>query len=139
MPFTYTRTIRFQDTDAAGVIYFTNTLAICHEAYEESLMASGIEIWKFFSNSAIAIPIVHANVDFFRPAFCGDEQQVRLTPDLLTPEEFQIDYEIATTADPDRLVSKAITRHVCINPINRQRKPLPEDVLAWLKRWSHGE
>ena len=43
MSFTYHRTIRFKDTDAAGVVYFANILAICNEAYEESLEASGID------------------------------------------------------------------------------------------------
>lgn len=49
MPFVYHRTIRFQDTDSAGVVYFANTLAMCHEAYEESLMASGIQVQKFLA------------------------------------------------------------------------------------------
>ena len=44
MPFVYRRTIRFADTDAAGVVFFPNYLAICHEAYEESLADDGIEL-----------------------------------------------------------------------------------------------
>lgn len=47
MPFTYNRTVRFQDTDAAGVVYFANVLGICHEAYEESLEASSINLKDF--------------------------------------------------------------------------------------------
>ena len=77
MSFSYQRIIRFQDTDAAGVVYFANVLAMCHEAYEESLAASGINLKAFFSNSDIAIPIVHASVDFFRPMFCGDKIYIR--------------------------------------------------------------
>ncbi|MHC5822651.1 MAG: acyl-CoA thioesterase, partial [Nostoc sp.] len=50
MPFTYNRTVRFQDTDAAGVVYFASVLSICHEAYEESLEASSINIKDFFTN-----------------------------------------------------------------------------------------
>lgn len=69
MSFTYYRTVHFQDTDAGGVVYFTNALSICHEAYEESLGASGINIKEFFSKRSIAYPIVHANVDFFAPYF----------------------------------------------------------------------
>ena len=42
MPFEYQRTVHFADTDAAGVVFFANYLAICHEAYEESLGAAGI-------------------------------------------------------------------------------------------------
>jgi 1,4-dihydroxy-2-naphthoyl-CoA hydrolase len=139
MTFIYQRTVRFQDTDAAGVVYFAQTLSMCHEAYEESLIAAGIEVWKFFSNSAIALPIVHAEADYLRPAFCGDRHEIRLTPMLKSNAEFEIHYEIYELDEHERPVSKALTRHVCINPVSRQRQPLPQTVLDWLKQWSHPE
>lgn len=159
MPFTYTRTIRFQDTDAAGVVYFANVLAMCHEAYEESLAASGINLQSFFQNPAVAIPIVHASVDFFRPMFCGDQQTIHLTPEPLTNHEFEIIYQVfkvpsppsqmAKTSENDvsgnlttiekaplQLVGKAITRHVCIDSANRTRKEMPAEMIQWLQQWS---
>lgn len=136
MPFIYHRTIRFQDTDAAGVVYFANTLAMCHEAYEESLMASGIQAQQFFGDRAIALPIVRATVDYFRPAFCGDRHEIRLSPALQSDHKFEIHYEIRDREDRERLVSQAMTHHVCINPVNRQRQSLPQEVLDWLMQWS---
>ncbi|MBD2021122.1 1,4-dihydroxy-2-naphthoyl-CoA hydrolase, partial [Leptolyngbya sp. FACHB-36] len=44
MPFVYSRTVRFSDTDAAGVVYFASALSICHEAYEASLAAVGVDL-----------------------------------------------------------------------------------------------
>jgi 1,4-dihydroxy-2-naphthoyl-CoA hydrolase len=139
MPFIYQRTIRFQDTDAAGVVYFANTLTMCHEAYEESLIAAGIEVWKFFGASAIALPIVHAEADYRHPAFCGDRHEIVLTPLSTSHHGFEIRYEIYGEGDHDRLISKALTRHVCINPVNRERQPLPQQVLDWLKKWHEPE
>ncbi|WP_404790181.1 acyl-CoA thioesterase [Altericista sp. CCNU0014] len=135
MPFIYSRRIRFQDTDAAGVVYFANTLAICHEAYEESLIAAGVEVWKFFSSSAIALPIVHAEANYRHPAFCGDLHEIVLTPVSTSHHGFEIRYEIYGEGDRDRLISQALTRHVCINPVSRERQPLPQQVLGWLKQW----
>ena len=137
MPFTYNRTIRFQETDAAGVVFFTNVLAICHEAYEASLVASGIDLATFFSNPTAAFPIVYARVDFLRPGVCGDRQMIHLTPARLSPESFEITYDTFASADPDRLLSKAMTRHVCIHPTSRQRQPLSEQMETWLKSWEH--
>ena len=94
MTFTYNRTVRFQDTDAAGVVYFANVLSICHEAYEESLAASGINLKDFFTNPSVAFPIVHASVDFFRPMFCGDNLVISLIPQKLGVDKFEITYEI---------------------------------------------
>lgn len=134
MPFVYTRTIRFQDTDAAGVVYFTNVLAICHEAYEESLAAAGIKLQSFFSNNAVAFPIVHASADFFQPMFCGDRQVIHLNSQQLNPHEFAVTYEIFTAEDA-RLVSQGHTRHVCIDPMNRTRKEIPAAIMQWLHQF----
>lgn len=133
MSFTYTRTVRFQDTDAAGVVYFANVLAMCHEAYEESLATSGINLKAFFSNPDVAIPIVHASVDFLRPMFCGDKIFIHLITKQSSKDKFELAYEIVAA----QLVAKAITKHVCIDPISRTRKELPVEMLQWLHQWSN--
>ena len=132
MPFIYPRTVRFQDTDAAGIVYFANVLAICHEAYEESLATSGINLKLFFSNPNVAIPIVHASVDFFRPMFCGDKVSIHLSPCQLGNDNFEINYIIMSA---ERQVTKAITRHVCINPVSRSRQELSNEIMLWLQQW----
>lgn len=133
MPFIYTRTIRFQDTDAAGVVYFANVLAMCHEAYEESLVASAINLKVFFSNSGVAVPIVHASVDFLRPMFCGEKVFIQLMPKQRSAEKFEIAYEVVAAAE--QLVAKAITRHICIEPVSRIKKELPDEMIQWLQQW----
>lgn len=133
MSFSYQRIIRFQDTDAAGVVYFANVLAMCHEAYEESLAASGINLKVFFSNPDIAIPIVHASVDFFRPMFCGDKISICLVPQQITNEKFEVNYELYGVAE--EIYAKAITRHVCINPIIRNKEAIPQNIIQWFQQW----
>jgi 1,4-dihydroxy-2-naphthoyl-CoA hydrolase len=134
MAFSYNRTVRFKDTDAAGVVYFANVLAMCHEACEESLAMSGIDLKVFFSNPAFAIPITHASVDFLRPLFCGDQLLVLLITKQRSADEFEIRYRILEAAT-DQVVAKATTRHVCIEPISRTRKELAPEIIQWLKRW----
>lgn len=137
MPFRHTRIIRFSDTDAAGVVYFANVLSICHEAYEASLAAIGINLKSFFTNPAVAIPIVHARVDFFRPLFCGDELIIELIPTAIEEDIFEIAYEIFAASTPaERSRAKAVTKHVCIDPTDRTKQPLPQEMMQWLHRWS---
>jgi 1,4-dihydroxy-2-naphthoyl-CoA hydrolase len=143
MAFIYTRTIRFGDTDAAGVVYFANVLAICHEAYESSLADSGIDLKVFFSQGAIAIPIRHASIDFMRPMFCGDRLCVEVLPQQKSDYEFAITYEIfangvdgivsAEERQSRQVLSKATTRHVCIDPVARSKQALPSEIKAWLQ------
>jgi 1,4-dihydroxy-2-naphthoyl-CoA hydrolase len=130
MPFTYNRTVRFSDTDAAGVVYFANVLSICHEAYEASLEASGINIKDFFSNTSVAFPIVHADVDFFRPMFCGDKLIISLIQQKVGVDKFEIAYEIVLD---DVMLAKAVTRHVCIEVSSRNKTELSGEIVKWLE------
>lgn len=131
MAFTYHRTVRFHDTDAAGVVYFANVLSICHETYEESLTTLGINLKDFFTHPQVAFPIVHANVDFIRPIFCGDKLLISLMPQKVSAEKFEINYEITVA---EVLVAKAMTRHVCIDANSRNKQTLPTNIVHWLER-----
>jgi 1,4-dihydroxy-2-naphthoyl-CoA hydrolase len=143
LPFLYYRTVRFQDTDAAGVVYFASVLAMCHEAYEESLSTSEICLKQFFQDPDLAVPIVHASVDFFRPLQCGDRLGISVTPQLLSNQEFEVAYcllpqDQARLVDPipsDQIVAQALTRHVCIDPGQRRRVNLSPPLIQWLQRW----
>jgi 1,4-dihydroxy-2-naphthoyl-CoA hydrolase len=132
MSFTYFRTVRFQDTDAAGVVYFANVLTICHEAYEASLAEAGIDLRVFFSGAQIAVPIVHASVDFLRPMFCGDRLLVRLAPQSVKESEFLVTYQLFFVNKQEPMISRALTRHVCIDPHTRTRQNLPVELTRWL-------
>ncbi|WP_365939937.1 thioesterase family protein [Moorena sp. SIO3I8] len=130
--FTYNRTVRFSDTDAAGVVYFANVLSICHEAYEASLDVSGINLKSFFTQPAVAIPIVHASVDFLGPMFCGDPLLIHVMPEQLSESKFEIAYQVVTASSSQQLLAKAITKHVCIDAMTRTKTPLPKEIVEWL-------
>jgi 1,4-dihydroxy-2-naphthoyl-CoA hydrolase len=132
MPFTYTRTVRFQDTDAAGVVYFANVLAMCHEAYEASLAASGINLKAFFSNRDRAVPIIQATVDFYRPIFVGDRLTIQLTPKQVGGDEFEITYQVFCGEITEKSAAKALSKHVCIDAVSRTREQLSEELMQWL-------
>ena len=134
--FIYHRTVRFQDTDAAGVVYFSNGLAIAHEAYEASLQAAGVDLKAFFQGTPVAVPIIHASVDFLRPIAVGDRLEIHLTPHQNRPTEFEIHYQIYLEATPDKPVIKALTRHVCIDAQTRARQELPPLLITWLDQWT---
>jgi 1,4-dihydroxy-2-naphthoyl-CoA hydrolase len=118
----YQRKIYFRDTDSAGVVYFSNLLSICHEAYEEYLSSLDINLPNFFSNKLIAIPIIHAEIDFFKPLFCGDLIKINLELESINKKVFEIKYQVFKDND---LIAKALTRHICINPQTRKTEEMP--------------
>lgn len=127
MSFVYDRVIHFQDTDAAGVVFFANMLTICHEAYEEILRQQGIDLKQFFQDPECALPIVHAEVNFYQPVFCGDVLRVTVQPERLGTDKFKVVYHLdrGTTGTETERVAQGSTVHLCINPQSRQRQTLP--------------
>lgn len=132
MDFSYSRIVHFQDTDGAGVVYFTNLLNFCHEAYEVSLSSSGINLREFFTHPKLAIPITHASINFYRPLFCGDQIIIQFNSHLLNENEFKIDYKIFAEGNLDTPLATAITHHVCIDPLTRKRHPLSPQLRQWI-------
>jgi 1,4-dihydroxy-2-naphthoyl-CoA hydrolase len=132
MPFCHTRTVHFADTDAAGVVYFANTISICHEAYEEALAAAGINLNAFFSARGVLIPISKAESEYLRPLACGDKLSITVTPRSLTPDSFEVRYEVTRLGTPPKCAARIRTEHVCTDPKKRARTALPDDIARWV-------
>jgi hypothetical protein len=84
------RSVRFGDTDAAGVMHFHQLLRWCHEAYEESLERFGLPAASVFPRPAwagdspgVALPIVYCQAEFHRPLLTGDQLLISLRPEAL--------------------------------------------------------
>jgi len=134
MSFNYHHIVRFHETDGAGVVYFANGLVMCHSAYEASLAAADIAPQTFFQVGALVFPIVHASLDFYRPLRCGDGVMIQLRPAAIDGHSYEIHYRLMLETT-DRPVAIALTRHICIEPTQRQRQPLPSPMQHWLQRW----
>lgn len=133
MPFSYQRTVHFADTDAAGVVFFANYLGICHEAYEESLAAAGIELGSFFAANDVVVPISKSTADYLRPLRVGEKLRITVTPELISENSFALNYELIRLGSPDKLAARVRTEHVCTSSSLRARAPLPAALAAWVR------
>ena len=132
MPFNYTRTVRFADTDAAGVVFFANYLAICHEAYEESLAAAGIELQGFFKNTGVVVPIARSEAAYLRPLQPGDKLRISVAPEGISENSFAVRFEIYRITSVEKIAARIRTEHVATSPAKRERVPLPPALAAWV-------
>ncbi|MCX5941113.1 MAG: thioesterase family protein [Cyanobium sp. LacPavin_0818_WC50_MAG_67_9] len=134
------RTVRFGDTDAAGVMHFHQLLRWCHEAYEESLERYGIPAQELFPTPghtpAVALPIVHCSADFLAPLACGDPLAIQLEPRRLDPGSFEVHYRFRSGERP---VAVGLSRHLAISSDTRQRCSLPDPINRWLEASSLGQ
>jgi 1,4-dihydroxy-2-naphthoyl-CoA hydrolase len=136
------RTVRFGDTDAAGVMHFHQLLRWCHEAYEESLERFGIPAETIFPRPMwaeergeigaprVALPIVHCSADYLRPLRVGDPLAIALEPKRLDLGQFEVVYSFHRQ---DKQVARGLTRHLAIGAADRRRCALPDPLQRWLE------
>ncbi|GAB4215104.1 MAG: thioesterase family protein [Synechococcales cyanobacterium] len=131
MSFVYERWIHIGDTDCAGIVYFTQHLHICHEAYEAWMRAGGIHPNDFGQDRIV--PIVHSEMDYKYPLRWGDCCHVHLSAREVTAQGFSLHYTLMLPTYP-RPAASGHTRHVCINPQTRRRQSLPDSLQRWLEQ-----
>ena len=129
------RSVRFSDSDAAGVMHFQQLLGWCHQAWEESLIQFGLSAANVFpggrdNSPAIALPIVHCHADFHAPIYVGDELHIEIKPKLLSVGCFEV---VSVFQVDGREVARGCIQHVAINPNTRQRSRLPDGISRWLE------
>ncbi len=133
----FKRTIRFGDSDAAGVIHFHNLFRWAHESWEQSLEEYGIDPLEIFpvgkeNNDKLttALPIVHCEADFLKRVRTGDRLTIEIQPKKIDKSSFQVKTSFLSQED---YVAISLIRHIAINVGSRERCPLPEGIERWLE------
>ncbi len=131
------RTVRFGDTDAAGVMHFHNLFRWCHESWEESLESYGLVALEVFPSSLregletkIALPIVRCDAEFRMPAKVGDQLLVEIVPRKVDSNSFQVK---TIFKSDNNCVAIGNIQHVAIDVLTRQRCLLPDAIELWLE------
>lgn len=133
MPFSYARTIHFSETDAAGIVFFPNYLALCHEAYEEALAAHGVDVTRFFSaDDGWILPIARSEAEYLRPLKAGEKIRVSITPTRINEHRFALAFEIYRQGVVEKIAARVRTEHVCVSTVNREKVALPPMLARWI-------
>jgi len=130
------RTVRFGETDAAGVVHFLELFRWCHETWEESLEKYGIALKDIFPTNEInisqldvALPVVHCEANYFQPLYVGDTINIRLNTEKINESSFVLRFEFKKNGEQ---IGTTNIKHVSINPITRKRCALSKQINLWL-------
>jgi acyl-CoA thioester hydrolase len=78
-PFSFPVRVYYEDTDAAGVVYYANYLRFMERARTEWLTARGFELAAVEREHGIAFAVHHADIRYHLPARLGDRLDVSVT------------------------------------------------------------
>ncbi|MDY0072122.1 MAG: tol-pal system-associated acyl-CoA thioesterase [Thauera sp.] len=119
--------VYYEDTDAAGVVYYANYLRFCERARTELLRQSGVEQQALMRDQGIAFVVRSVQADYLQPARLDDSLQVSTQVAKLRRVSVLFEQQIHRD---DVLLFSARTLVACID--HRRQKPcvLPADLLT---------
>src|SRR5438270_8216352 len=136
MSFEHQRRVRFQDVDAAGIVFFAHVLTFCHEAYEELLRTEGLPIEGLVKAGGIGYPLRHAEVDFLAPLRIGMLVRVRVSVGKLSERSYRLDFALVDEAGTQ--LATAFTAHVAVDLAAMRPVAIFERLRAALQRHLSG-
>ncbi|MFA7431692.1 MAG: tol-pal system-associated acyl-CoA thioesterase [Rhodospirillaceae bacterium] len=87
--------VYYEDTDAAGIVYYANYLKFAERARTESLRALGIEQGRLMADSGVAFAVRRALADYRKPARLDDLLEVRTRLTAVGGASLEMEQEIA--------------------------------------------
>ena len=117
-------TIRFEDADPAGVVFYPRAIALAHGVVEDLIRQSAIGWDAWFNSPVHAAPLRRAEADFFLPMKPGQHFVAEATVEKLG--DTSITFLVTFSDESKRLAAKVRTVHVLIDKTNGKPVPLDE-------------
>lgn len=134
-PFRFPMQVRFQDTDAAGIVFYARVFDFFHDAYAALLTAAGAPLHQVIARREWAAPLVHAEADYVAPLRFGDEIDVLVGPCSVDAGKLVNRYRIVGRGEPASARPKMTgsTVHIYVDPRTFQRTAIPDALIQSLR------
>lgn len=128
----YVRPVRFEDVDAAGIVFFARFFSYAHEAMESFFSALDGGYVRLTMERKIGMPAVHVEADYKAPLRFGDLVKIAVRVPHVGTKSCTYRYELWRQ---DGVLS-AVVHHTCAVSDLRAMKAIviPDDVRALLDR-----
>lgn len=117
--------VYYEDTDAAGIVYYANYLKYAERARTELLRALGLENGTMMSETGLAFAVRHCAADYIRPARLDDQLYVRTYVIELAGASLTMQQDVCREGEV--LVSMEV-RLACIDVASGRAMRLPKHV-----------
>ena len=120
--FTFPIRVYYEDTDAAGVVYYANYLRFMERARTEWLESLGFPLAAFEREHAVAFVVHRAEIDFLQPARLNDRLAVSV--ETLDRGASRLVVAQRVLRDADTLTRARITL-ACVDPVRWRPARMP--------------
>lgn len=125
-----TRIICLRETDATGVIYFSELFKLALEVFEAYLYEKQFTLQHMIEQKAFLMPIVHAEADYTSPLRVGDRVSIELTTERIGTSSFTLKTLFSCRDNPIGIVKIV---HATVSPQSGRSIPIPRILLDALQ------
>ena len=115
--------VRFQDVDAAGIVFYARIFDYFHDAYVAFLRTRGLPLEDALRDRSWVAPLRRAEADYHRPLRFADPFEVILSGLDVAETEFTVEYRIEKGGET---MCTGRTVHVSVDPARFTRSALPD-------------
>jgi acyl-CoA thioester hydrolase len=125
--------VYWEDTDAGGVVYYANYLKFMERCRSDWLRVLGVDQLRLRLERRLQFAVVHAGVDFLRPALLDDE--ILVTAELVRLAGATIYFKQAVMRGETQLIDASV-RVACLDSGTLKPRAIPKDLFM---EWRNGQ
>lgn len=122
--------VYYEDTDAAGVVYYANYFKFCERGRTEWLRQGGFDQAQLKAERELAFVVRRAAGDFLIPAELDDALEIHTRIAKLGRASIDFDQQIMRG---ELVLFRAQVSVACVNWAVRKPAPIPEDIRNAMK------
>lgn len=141
MAFTKPVSIRFDEGDPAGILFYGRLQELAHRVFEDFLLSEVVERWDaWFKAPDFIVPIRHAESTFHRPMLPGRTYDAMVVISKIGESSFEVWTRFFDAGGNDRILcAETRVAHVFADPKRFQKIPVPSALRARLEAHLPGE
>ena len=126
-------TIRFEDADPAGIVFYPRAIALAHGVVEDLIRQTELGWHGWFENHGLAAPVRHAEADFLAPMRAGETLRARAWVEKLgdTSGTFMVEF----LGKEGETRARIRTVHVLVDRSTKQPVALTPEVRRALEQF----
>ena len=127
------RTIRFQDVDVAGIVFFARVQEYFHDALMAFLDGAGIDVRQMLKKKC-GIPLIHAEADYLAPMRFGDSVWVEVVEMRFGQTSITTGFRVRDTSRDRKHMALGQTVQVFMSMTTFSTQPVPDEFVKAIKR-----
>jgi len=124
--------VYYEDTDAAGIVYYANHLKYMERARTEWLRSLGFELPELKQRHRVLFAVAKLELQYKKPALFNDTLSVSVELDRMARSYFDLTQKVSRT--DEELICRGTVRIACVDAGTFRPRGMPQKLITEFQR-----